>query len=129
MTWLLDTHVLLWALGEPDRLSRAARRVLRDPDSQLVVSAASAWEISTKQRLGKLPGAEVLTGQFARHLRHLGARAADITAEHALLAGQLDWDHRDPFDRMLAAQSLTESWTLITQDRAFASLPGVRTHW
>ena len=129
MTWLLDTHVLLWALADPERLSRAARRVLRDPDSQLVVSAASAWEIATKQRLGKLPGAEVLTGQFARHVRHLGARTIDITAEHALLAGQLDWEHRDPFDRMLAAQSLTESWTLITQDPAFAGLTGVRLLW
>lgn len=129
MRYLLDTHALLWALTEPAALGPQATRVIADADQRLVVSAVTAWEISTKHRLGRLPQADGIVSTYTRNLQRLEAVELTITAEHALLAGRLDWDHRDPFDRMLAAQAMTESLTLITKDAAFASLPGIRTIW
>jgi PIN domain nuclease of toxin-antitoxin system len=127
--WLLDTHALLWALTAPDRLGGTARGHIEDPATELLVSAASAWEVAAKHRLGKLPQADVLVRGYAAHLSRLGARSVDVTAEHALLAGGLEWDHRDPFDRMLAAQCMLLGVGLITRDAVFASMPGVRTAW
>ena len=129
MRYLLDTHALLWALTDPASLGDAAARVLRDADESLFVSAASAWEIATKQRRGRLPQADAIVATYARHLRRLGAEPLPITDDHALLAGRHDWDHRDPFDRMLAAQAMIESLTLVTRDVAFAGLRGIRTLW
>ncbi len=129
MTYLLDTHTLLWALTKPSRLGAAASRVIADRRSQVVVSAASAWEIATKHRIGKLPQADAVIGGYARHLDRLGATRLPLTEEHCLLSGGLDWEHRDPFDRMLAAQAMIESMTLITDDPALQGLPGLRTLW
>ena len=109
MTYLLDTHVMLWALTEPTRLGPTARDVIENRSSRLVVSAVSAWEITTKHRLGAI--------------------RLSVTEDHALLAGRLDWKHRDPFDRMLAAQAMIESLVIITGDPAFAGCPGVPTLW
>lgn len=127
--FLLDTHVLLWALTDPARLGPTGRTLIEDPESNLLISAASAWEISTKRRLGKLPQSDVLVVGFDRHLARLGARSVDVTTDHALLAGSLEWSHRDPFDRMLAAQCMVESIALITKDSAFDDLAGVVTVW
>ena len=129
MTYLLDTHVTLWALTEPARLGRAARDVIENRSSRLVVSAVSAWEIATKHRLGKLQQADVLLGAYGKHLDRLGAIRLSVAEDHALLAGRLDWNHRDPFDRMLAAQAMMESMVIITGDPAFAGCPGVPTLW
>jgi PIN domain nuclease of toxin-antitoxin system len=129
MELLLDTHTLLWALAEPERLSRTVRRHLEDRSNRLHVSAASAWEISTKQRLGKLPGSDVLREGLDRHLDRLAAHVLDISLDHALLAGRLEWSHRDPFDRMLAAVAMTESLPFVTKDPAFSGVPGVRVIW
>ena len=129
MTYLLDTHVVLWALTDPARLGRAAREVIENRSSRLVVSAVSAWETSTKHRLGKLPQADVLLGAYSKHLDRLGAIRLPVCEDHALLAGRLDWDHRDPFDRMLAAQAMVESLVIITGDPAFTGCPGVPTLW
>jgi PIN domain nuclease of toxin-antitoxin system len=127
--YLLDTHALLWALTQPDRLGGKSRSAIQDPSSTIYVSAASAWELATKHRLGKLPQADHLVSGFDRHRRRLGAQELAMTGEHAVLAGSLDWPHRDPFDRMLAAQSMVESLTLVTSDPAFGSFSGVRTLW
>jgi PIN domain nuclease of toxin-antitoxin system len=127
--YLLDTHALLWVLTEPARLGTEAREIIADRASQLVVSAVSGWEIATKQRLGKLPQADVLVGAYSRHLDRLGVERLPIAEDHALLAGSLGWGHRDPFDRMLAAQAMLESMSLITHDRAFEGLPGVQVRW
>ena len=121
MTVLLDTHVVLWALMEPHRISRRARRVVEDADNTLLVSSASAWEIATKHRLGRLPEAEGLVHGYGAHLRALGAKELAVTWAHGIVAGALRQSHRDLFDRMLAAQSMVEGVTLITRDGAFKS--------
>lgn len=129
MKVLLDTHAVLWALTKPSSLGGTARALLADRATEVWVSSACAWEISTKQRLGKLPGVEAISASWSRHLKRLGARELPITSEHALLSGQLDWDHRDPFDQILAAQSLVEAMTLVTRDPQFTSAPGVAILW
>lgn len=129
MTYLLDTHVVLWALTDPARIGRTAREVIENRSARLVVSAVSAWEIATKHRLGKLPQADVLLGAYPKHLDRLGVIRLPVSEDHALLAGRLDWNHRDPFDRMLAAQAMVESLVIITGDPAFAGCPGVPTLW
>lgn len=129
MRYLLDTHALLWAITDPDRLGAEVRRTIADRSNPLVVSAVSAWEIATKQRAGKLPQADVLVGAYSRHLDRLGVERLPVTEEHALLAGSLQWEHRDPFDRMIAAQAMLESMPIVTGDAVFAELPGVATVW
>ncbi len=129
MTYLLDTHAILWALTDPARLGRSARAVIENRASRLVVSAASAWEIATKNRLGKLPQADAVLGAYSKHLDRLGTTRLPVTEDHALLAGRLDWNHRDPFDRMLAAQAMIESLVLVTGDPNFGGCPGVATLW
>jgi PIN domain nuclease of toxin-antitoxin system len=118
---LLDTHALLWALMEPERLSARARNLIEDPANALLVSAASAWEIASKHRLGRLPEAEAVVRGFQRHLTTLQAVELRISVEHALLAGSLPGEHRDPFDRMLAAQALIEGVPLLTVDPIFTA--------
>jgi len=127
--YLLDTHTLLWALTDPARLGGRAHALIQDRSSRLLVSAVSAWEIATKQRLGRLPGADVLVEGFAHHLNALGVERLPVSEEHALLAGKLDWSHRDPFDRLLAAQAMLESATLITMDPELTALSGLATTW
>lgn len=129
MRLLLDTHVLLWALRAPDRLSREARASISDPRNELVVSAISAFEIATKHRLGKLPDAATLLFAYPEYIRELGANECPISGAEALMAGQLPWDHRDPFDRIFAAQALRQNVTLVTADKVFESLGGIRLLW
>ena len=119
-TLLLDTHAFVWAVSAPDRLGTAGRDFIADPANQLLVSAATAWELGTKVRLGKFPEAEPLIAQYASTVGTLGADELPIHAVHALRAGALQWQHRDPFDRMLAAQALTEPLRLLTHDAMLA---------
>lgn len=128
VTLLLDTHVLLWALMEPGRLSRKARQTIQASENTLLVSSASAWEIALKHRLGRLPEAEAVVRGYRKHLATLRAGELPITSDHAILAGALHIAHRDPFDRMLAAQALVEGVPLVTSDPAFKGL-GVTTLW
>lgn len=126
---LLDTHVLLWALLEPDRIPEPTLRRIRDGGTDLLVSAASAWEIGTKFRLGKLDEAAAVVHGYADHLARLRAVELPVTGHHSLTAGTLTWDHRDPFDRVIAAQCMIESVPLATADRALAAFPGITTLW
>ena len=127
--FLLDTHVVVWAVHEPDRLSTHARALITDVRHELLVSAASAWELATKSRVGKLPGGELLVATFEQQVAALGATLVDITPQDAILAGGFTWSHRDPFDRMLAAQALTRSGVLVTADPALTALAAVPTVW
>lgn len=129
MKLLLDTHVLLWALGDPSRIPAAATALIRNASNELFVSAVTPLEIATKHRAGKLPEAGSLLAVYLDVLRELGARELPITSHHALVVGQLEWQHRDPFDRIIAAQSITESMVLVTSDAVFKTIGGVRTTW
>jgi PIN domain nuclease of toxin-antitoxin system len=91
----------------------------------LLVSTVSAFELSTKARLGKLDAAKPVLLAYAQYLDELGATELAVTSRHALVAGQLDWSHRDPFDRLLAAQALLEDATLVTRDAVFDELGGI----
>jgi PIN domain nuclease of toxin-antitoxin system len=113
---LLDTHVLLWALLSPERLSDSAHDLIERPDTTLLVSSASAWEIAIKHALGRLAGAEAIVAGLPRHLERLGATPLAIDVEHALVAGALPPHHRDPFDRMLVAQARSEGVPLVSND-------------
>lgn len=129
MLVLLDTHALVWALSAPSRLGVTAGPLIRSRSTELVVSAASAWELATKVRIGKMPSAANVLDSYGEHLERLGASELPITRRHALLAGSMQWDHRDPFDRMLAAQAILDDLTLISVDAQFSGLAGVRLRW
>jgi PIN domain nuclease of toxin-antitoxin system len=125
---LLDTHALLWAILSPTTLSRKASAVIADESNLILVSAASAWEISTKVRLGKLPGAEVLEREFLDVMDDAGYTLLPIDAASALRAGRLTSDHRDPFDRILAAQALAQDIPILSTDAKLDTF-GIRRLW
>ena len=117
---LLDTHVILWWLTDDSRLTEAARKLIADPENEVLASAASAWEISTKHRLGKLPEAADVAMDLDDILIRAGMTPLPITVAHAIRAGALEQEHRDPFDRMLVAQGQLESVPVVTGDPAFS---------
>ena len=119
MRFLLDTHTLLWSFSASLSLSPPARRVIEDSSNELFISAASVWEIATKVRLGKLPTGEVLINDLQTYLAHLGINGLPISIPHALRAGSLPGEHRDPFDRMLISQAQIENLPIISNDRIF----------
>lgn len=125
---LLDTHALLWWLWDDPQLSPLSRQIIAEPGNEILVSAVSAWEITTKHRLGRLGGVEPLLVDMAGWIRRAGFAELPIGISHALRAGSWVLDHRDPFDRMLAAQSVIEDVPLVTRDPAFEGF-GIRTVW
>jgi PIN domain nuclease of toxin-antitoxin system len=126
-TFLLDTHTLLWWWGEPSRLTQLAKATIENPSTEVLVSAASAWEVATKVRLGKLPARDAVMN-WRQWVRDDGFRTLEIATNHALRAGSLKATHRDPFDRMLAAQCHIEQLVLISRDTAFDAF-GVERVW
>jgi len=125
---LLDTHTLLWWWKDDPRLSRRAAKAIADEANIVLVSAASAWEIATKHRIGKLPGAESAIRDFNELIVVDGFGHLAVSYQHAIKAGGFDIVHRDPFDRMLAAQSIIEGAALVTDDAAM-KLFCVKCHW
>ena len=119
MALLLDTHALLWWLEGDRHLSTKARRVIGDESRVVMVSAASAWEIATKVRIGKLPGAVEVAERFVEIIRRQNFGSLAISIEHARRAGLLPGEHRDPFDRMLIAQAQIEGLTLVSNEKLF----------
>jgi PIN domain nuclease of toxin-antitoxin system len=118
---LLDTHVVYWVLAEPNKLPPSHLTAIAAA-SAVLVSAASAWEIATKVRLGKWPGAARLLPDFLGKVRAAGCEPLDLTFFQAELAGGLSAAHKDPFDRMLAAQSIDLDVQIATVDPVFMSL-------
>jgi PIN domain nuclease of toxin-antitoxin system len=124
----LDTHALLWWLGDDPSLGKRARSAIADKSNGVIVSAASAWEIAIKFRLGRLPDASELLSGFADQMRVQGFDPLAISVEHAIRAGLLPGKHRDPFDRMLIAQAQAEDLTLVSNETLFDGY-GVRRIW
>ena len=123
MKLLLDTQILLWAAGQPERLSAAARRQLNSPKNQLLFSAASLWEIAIKSSLGR-DGFRVEPRLLRRGLLDNGYTELPVTSEHAVNIDNLPDLHKDPFDRILIAQALAEGVTLLTADAQLARYRG-----
>ena len=128
VSYLLDTHVLLWWLFKDRRMSRRACAVVRDASNQVLVSSASAWEITTKHRLGRLDDAAPLVADFRGWMIEARFHELPIRSEHATRAGAWDVAHRDPFDRILAAQSVVEGVRLVSRDPVFQEF-GIDPLW
>lgn len=124
MRVLADTHLLLWAAAEPDKLSDRARTVLANPANEVRFSAASIWEVTIKTALTNRPDFQVNPAQLAAGLRSHGWAELPITSLHAIQVGLLPEIHRDPFDRILIAQAHAEHLTLLTHDPIVARYPG-----
>lgn len=122
MKILLDTHVLLWVAGDPQQLSAQARKLLEDPQNQLYFSAASLWEVSIKNKLGRADF-KVDLPVLRRNLLDYGFEEIAINSAHTLAVEALPNIHKDPFDRMLVAQTIVEGITLMTADSAVAEYP------
>ena len=117
--YLIDTHILLWWIFNDPKLKQNAREIIQNPSNKIIVSSASAWEIATKYRIGKLPEVKELLEDYENILEKAGFVQLSITTVHSLLAGLLPIKHRDPFDRMIMAQSELEQIPVITYDSAF----------
>jgi PIN domain nuclease of toxin-antitoxin system len=117
--YLIDTHILLWWIFDDPKLDRDSRGIIQNPSNKILVSSASAWEIATKHRIGKLPEAKKLLEDYDKILQKARFAQLSITTAHALRAGLLPIQHRDPFDRMIMAQSELEQIPVITYDPAF----------
>jgi PIN domain nuclease of toxin-antitoxin system len=125
---LLDTHSFLWWLAGDENLSLPARSAIAAEVNAVYVSAASAWEIATKFRIGKLPGAAAIIADIDGVVVAQGLAPLPIAIRHALAAGSLPGPHRDPFDRMLIAQAMSEDMVLVSNETVFDAY-GVRRLW
>jgi len=126
--YLLDSHTLLWWWFDPDRLSGAVRELLSDPASPVLVSAASVWELSIKHQQGKLPELNGVITDIPGLLQADGFEALPISLAHSLRAGGYSQRHRDPFDRMLAAQAELDRLVLLSADPQLSTFP-CQTLW
>jgi PIN domain nuclease of toxin-antitoxin system len=127
MKLLLDTHLLLWAAGEPRRLSRQARTLIENPDNELLFSAASLWEVAIKRGLGR-EDFKVDARLLRRGLLDNGYGELPIISDHVVAIHSLPPIHKDPFDRILVAQATIEGVTLLTIDALVSQYPGpIRT--
>ena len=128
MYLLLDTHALIWWMTNSPSLPDTARRLMLDKRNTIVVSAASAWEMATKVRLGRIPAASDITRNFQEYLSQSGFESLPVSAEHGIRAGLLPGPQRDPFDRMLIAQAQAENLTIVSNELAFDNY-GIRRAW
>jgi PIN domain nuclease of toxin-antitoxin system len=125
---LLDTHTFLWWLDGDRRLTKKPRTVIADASTVVFVSAATAWEITMKYRLGKLPGATAVAADVVACVRSQGFTPLPITLDHGQRAGALPGPHRDPFDRMLVAQAQADRLMLVSNEEIFDTY-GVTRLW
>ena len=118
---LLDTHIFLWALAQPNRLGKKAKSLLKSRDNQLFLSAASSWEISIKASLDKLPLPETPDKYVSSRIASLKITPLDVKLYHTFIVYQLPLHHRDPFDRLLIATAIAENIALMSADEKFAN--------
>lgn len=123
ITLLLDTHIFLWWLFDDPHLPTGIRAHIAEVDNTILISAASVWEITTKFCLGKLPQAETMARNVPKWISEAGFTALPVGPDHAQLAGEWEIAHRDPFDRMLAAQAKLERVVLATVDKELRRFP------
>jgi PIN domain nuclease of toxin-antitoxin system len=128
MRVVLDTHALLWWLSDDAKLTRSARKIIAALNNEVFVSAATVWEIAAKVRIGKLPTAADLAADFTGCLDREGFKILEISGEHAARAGLLPGAHKDPFDRMLIAQSQAGNIPIVSNEVLFDAY-GVRRIW
>ena len=128
MRLLLDTHAFLWWLVDSPRLPQPVRRAIEDEANDVLVSAASAWEIATKHRIGKLPEARAVALDIAGAIAGEGFEELPITVDDAARAGSLPGPHRDPFDRMLIAQAQARNLVIVSIEARFEQF-GIRRLW
>ena len=128
MTYLLDTVAAILWWGNSPKLGKAAHKVIADSDQAVRLSAVSVWEIANKNRIGKLDEIDGFAEQFDALVRESRFELLDVTAEHAMRAGYLTGEHRDPFDRLLAGQALAEGMIVITNDPQIAAF-GCKVIW
>ncbi len=128
MNLLLDTHALIWAANDPAKLPDAVRSAIENPENHIWISAISAIEVALKFRIGKLEGADELAERFETIIAGFGFDQLPISVAHASLAGLLAFDHRDPFDRILIAQSQIEQYALVSNEKPFDQF-GVIRFW
>lgn len=121
MTYLLDTHVWLWMLTAPDRIAPDVLERLADPETQLLVSAASSWEIAIKYERGRLALPEPPESYVPSRMRRSGVTGLPVSHAHALRVATLEPHHRDPFDRLLVAQAMLEGVPIVTADAALSA--------
>jgi PIN domain nuclease of toxin-antitoxin system len=128
MRYLLDTHTLSWAINDPKKLSGPSLQLLENLENQLMVSAVSLWEMSIKHKLGKWPEVAPFMDEqlYVQFLEQLGAEELPVYSGHARLAGQFNMNHKDPFDRLLAAQAVLESIPILSKDAVLDQFPIVR---
>lgn len=125
MRALLDTHALAWVIGDPSRIGKRARTLLENPETRILVSPASIWEMSIKHALGEWPEVEPFLDDAlgAELLGRLGAVELPIILRHTRLAGAFEMSHKDPFDRLLAAQAVLEGVMILSADDALDAFP------
>lgn len=128
MRLLLDTHAVLWWFNGDPALSAVARAAIEPDENQVFVSAASAMEVSTKFRIGKLPRAGALASRFEEMVENQGFIPLAITLAHGALSGRVAIEHKDPFDRLLIAQALLDGLTLVSNEKLFDQ-SGVSRLW
>ena len=128
MALLLDTHTLIWWMTSDRQLSKTAHALIKQKINLPLVSAASAWEMATKVRLGRLPATADLIQDFIIQLAREYIEILDVTADHGIRAGSLPGPHKDPFDRMLIAQALAENVPILSNDQALDGY-GVTRFW
>ncbi|MBF0500695.1 MAG: type II toxin-antitoxin system VapC family toxin [Candidatus Riflebacteria bacterium] len=128
MRFLLDTHVFLWWVDDAPELTAAARRAIADVNNECYLSLASCWELAIKSSLGKLQLAMPIERFVSEHLAANGFTLLNIELHHAAKIEKLPFHHRDPFDRLLISQAMTEKLTIVSADRVFAHY-GVKILW
>jgi PIN domain nuclease of toxin-antitoxin system len=125
---LIDTHVLIWWTTDLSFIPSRVQDAMSDPDNEVFVSVATAWEIGTKTRIGKLSFDSTFLDDFDNRVKALGFGPLSLTAAHAVKGARMPGDHKDPFDRILVGQALCEGLTIATADRKLATL-GAPTLW